>query len=250
MPAAPGTALSLAEIRKDSDQRLRQLTEKSGAPDIFADYKADGPVTLGKNFTRRLDFTGIAWDERQTATLVSPQHVVMAAHFPRQLGATLTFHDRRGKPHQRTLKQVISLRGVADVCVGILDQAVPDSISSYRLLPPNRDYASLAGSLAIVTNQFRQAHLHEIGRIVGKSAFFKKPDPDRVALNLVRTVVKGDSGNPSFLLVGGELVLIETHTTGGMGAGPFYSDPELFNAINAAMKKLGGDQQLAVVPLR
>ncbi|MDG1671900.1 MAG: hypothetical protein P8H96_13615, partial [Akkermansiaceae bacterium] len=37
-----------------------------------------------------------------------------------------------------------------------------------------------------------------------------------------KKLIKGDSGNPSFLIDGQELVLVETHTSGGPGAGPFY----------------------------
>jgi len=36
-----------------------------------------------------------------------------------------------------------------------------------------------------------------------------------------RNLVVGDSGHPSFLLRDGELVLLETHSTGGPGAGPY-----------------------------
>ena len=62
-------------------------------------------------------------------------------------------------------------------------------------------------------------------------------------------LIVGDSGNPSFLLVNGEPVLLETHTTGGFGAGPFFSDPENFAAINRMMRALGGTAQLETVPV-
>jgi hypothetical protein len=53
-------------------------------------------------------------------------------------------------------------------------------------------------------------------------------------------LIGGDSGNPAFLLVDGEAVLILTHhfSTGG----PFYTAH--FDAVNAAMAQLGGGYQL------
>ena len=53
-----------------------------------------------------------------------------------------------------------------------------------------------------------------------------------------RALIKGDSGNPSFLWLDGEPVFIETHSGGGPGAGPFISFPKTYQAINTAMKDL------------
>ena len=63
-------------------------------------------------------------------------------------------------------------------------------------------------------------------------------------------LIVGDSGNPSFLLLNGEPVLVEMHTVGGFGAGPFLSDPGNFAAINRMMRELGGGEQLDVVQMR
>ncbi len=250
MPPAPTSALSVADIRRDSDQRFAQLLDGATSTDIFSQYSRSGTSQRARNFTGRLNFSGIAWDDSRTATLVSPVHVVMARHYPRPVGATLAFHDPRGKLHQRTLTAVVPLTGITDVCVGKLDAPLPASVPFYRVLPPSPSNPNLAGCLAVVTNQYRQAHIHEINRVSGIGMAFRRPDPDRIPPNLTRNVVKGDSGNPSFLLVGGELVLIETHSTGGMGAGPFYSSPEVFDAINQAMLKLGGGARLTTVPVR
>ena len=65
-------------------------------------------------------------------------------------------------------------------------------------------------------------------------------------------LIKGDSGNPSFVLVRGEPVLLETHTSGGAGAGPFYGSAEVQAGISAAIAQLavqfgGGDYSLGTV---
>lgn len=249
MPPAPSSALSVATIRADSDQRFSVLLAGATGNDIFSTYATDRPSPWGGNFTRRMNFTGVAWDESRTATLVSPVHVVMAAHYQRPVGTTLVFHDRRGRPQRRVLAAVESLAGIADVAVGRLDAPLPDSVRPYRLLPPSDGYGALAGCLAVVTDQHRKAFVHEIAMVSGNGLSFRPPATSRVSTHLTKNLVGGDSGNPSFLLVGGELVLIETHTSGGPGAGPFLSAPPVFAAINGAMSKLGGGHQLRSVPL-
>jgi hypothetical protein len=247
MPAAPSSALSATDIRTDSDQRFTALLEGVTDNTIITNYAADRPTSWGGNFTRRLDFTGVAWDDTRTATAVSPLHVVMAAHYQRPVGSSIVFHDRSGRPQRRTLVAVESLSGIADVTVGQLDSPLPSGVKPYRLLPPSANYRSLAGCLALVTDQQRRAFVHEIASIQGNSLSFRHSQ--RLSPLLRKQLIVGDSGHPSFLLVGGEMVLIGTHTSGGPGSGPFYSSPQLFSAIDAAMGRLGGGYRLSVVPL-
>lgn len=248
MPPAPTSALSVSAIRDDSDYRFSVVSGTRATPEIFSSYDPGGPSLWASNFTLRLNFTGIAWDDSRTATLVSPLHVVMAAHYQRPVGSSLVFHDSGGKPQRRTLVAVEKI-GIADVAVGRLDAPLPASVKPYRLLPPSADHGQLVGCLAVITDQHRRAFLHEVAHIQGNGCSFRMPPASRVSPHLVKNLVSGDSGNPAFLLVGGELVLIETHTGGGPGIGPFYSSPAVFAAINAAMAKLGGGHQLSVVPL-
>ncbi|MEK7952962.1 hypothetical protein WKV53_20785 [Luteolibacter sp. Y139] len=247
MPGAPSSALSGATIRTDSDQRFAALLDGATDNTVITNYTTDRPSTWGHNFTRRLDFTGVAWDDTRTATAVSPLHVVMAAHYQRPVGSTIVFNDRSGQPHRRTLVAVESLSEIADVAVGKLDSPLPSGVKPYRLLPPSTGYESLAGCLAFVTDQQRRAFVHEIAGVQGNGLSFRHGS--RVSSLFRKNLVAGDSGHPSFLLVGGEMVLISTHTTGGPGSGSFYSCPQVFSAVDAAMTKLGGGYHLSVVPL-
>jgi hypothetical protein len=93
------------------------------------------------------------------------------------------------------------------------------------------------GRPVITSDQTSTLSVHRIGSINGAVVFL-----DHVpGLNPVyrRNLVVGDSGHPSFLLKGGQLVLLETHTTGGPGAGPFYGDPAVQASVRAAMAELG-----------
>jgi hypothetical protein len=246
MPGAASSALSATSIRTDSDQRFAALLEGATDNSIITNYATDRPSSWGKNFTRRLDFTGVAWDDTRTATAVSPLHVVMAAHYQRPVGLAVVFHDRKGRPHRRTLVAVESIP-MLDAAVGKLDSPLPSSVRPYRLLPPSSHYEALVGCLAVVTDQQRRAFVHEVGLVTNGAVFFRHTN--RVEPMFGKVLIGGDSGHPSFLLVGGEMVLIGTHSAGGAGGDAFYSYPRLFSEVNEAMTKLGGGYQLSVVPL-
>ena len=65
-----------------------------------------------------------------------------------------------------------------------------------------------------------------------------------------KNLVVGDSGNPSFLIVGNELVLLETHTTGGPGAGPYFGDPTVQQSVRQAVQKLDPAYRIRMVTVR
>ena len=58
-------------------------------------------------------------------------------------------------------------------------------------------------------------------------------------------VISGDSGNPAFLLIDDEPVLMLTHFFAVYG--PFYTSS--FDEVNAAMTALGGGYQLTEINL-
>lgn len=246
MAPAASQRLSVADIRTDSDQRFDSLLQGATDNSVFASYNPDGPSSWGRNFTRRLNFTGVGWNDNRTVTLVSPVHVVMAGHHQLPVGSTAVFHGRDSKPYHRKIEAIENIQGI-DIAVGKLDSPLPSIVFPYRVLPPSASYATLAGCLAVVTDQNRRAFIHEVSEVRGDGLVLAYSS--RVPAHLKKTLIGGDSGNPSFLLVGGELVLVSTHTYGGPGIGPFYSSPRVFAAVNIAMTRLGGGHRLKVVPL-
>lgn len=200
---------------------------------LFTYYQPKGQSKWKNNWTAGLDFTGVSWNDPRTATLISPIHVAMAAHFPRDSHTPVMFHDRSGKPVERYIVASKAIPG-SDIAIGKLNLAVPANIKKYRLA--NAADATI-GRTVIITDQTMTASIHQISRVGGKGigfSFIQSLDPA-----YRRNLIVGDSGNPTFLLKNGDLYLLETHTTGGPGAGPFYGSPEIQSAIQSAMSELG-----------
>ena len=237
-------------------QTEKILPKKTERYEIFDAYvsKTSPDVAWGSAWMKAIDFSGIAWDNPRTLTLVSPRHAMMARHYQRKIGSTVTFHDRRGKPVTRQINGIVNLEN--DIAVVILDEDVPPTVKTYRLLPPGESYSKLLrGSHVLITswaNGARKVHIHSVFSVFSGLVTFV--DTATLPASFFNKLIKGDSGNPSFLWLNNEPILIGTHTYGGSGRGPFFSTTENFSEINAAMLKLSKSQkappyQLKAVPL-
>lgn len=217
---------------------LARTTEGNAA--IFTNYRPNGPSLWNQSWPWKLDLTGIAWDRSNTATVITPRHVVMASHYIRKPGQKLIYHDRTGKSHQRTLLKVVHFKDrnfVGDVAVGLLDRPLPKSIRCYPLPTPHAEAgSSLIGAMALITEQNRALFFHRIGSIHQNGLSFRYDD--QVPKNRRKRLIAGDSGHPSFLLSNGELVLIQTHTGGGPGSGPFYGSKGVNEGLRAITQEL------------
>ena len=225
----------------DPDLQLHALAEEAeGSNELFLSYSAGGPVRWSQQWPWKLDLSGVAWDQNNTATVITPRHVVMAAHYIRPVGQNLIYHDRSGKRHARKVERIIKLtdRGLrCDVAIGLLDRPLPPEIRRYPLPKPREDYkASLVGATALVTEQKRKLFFHQIYSI--QPTWLQLRFKEGVTANRRKHLISGDSGHPSFLLSKGELVLLETHTGGGAGTGPFYGAPGLQRKVREVVAEL------------
>lgn len=200
---------------------------------LFRYYQPQGKAAWRDNWTSAFDLTGVSWNDSTTATLVAPQFVVMAAHYPRSPHVPVVFHDKQGNPYERFIIATRNVPGV-DIAVGKLNLPLPASVKCYR-------FASLAdatpGRPVIITDQTKTLSIHRIGAVNGNSISFV-PVPG-LSPFYGRNLVVGDSGNPTFLVKNGDLVLLETHTTGGPGAGPFYGSPQVQSGIRDVISSMG-----------
>ncbi len=213
---------------------------------LFESYSPQAEARWAKGWLGKIDMTGVALDSPQTCTLISPRHVLMAQHNQRSIGDTVVFHDKSGKPVIRVLEDKAVLPGGLnpDIAVGRLNQDAP--VTYYRVLPPRVDYqAHLIGALAVITDKDRNLLMRRIAWIGNRHVRFAKATefPDACADPLI----VGDSGNPGFIIIKGVPLLLQTHTFGGLGQGPFVSDPDNYDGINDLMKRLGGGYQLTPI---
>lgn len=200
---------------------------------------------MADGWTRGMDMSGVSFNDTRTATLITPRHVVMAKHYARPAAAPVIFHDRTGKRIQRKL--IGFAPGAGDVMVGLLDEPVPSNYRPYPL-PAVLDAYALLDEPVIVSDQNRNLFVHLIASIGNGTIAFKHDTTERHGWS--KNLVVGDSGNPSFMIVGNELVLVETHTTGGSGAGPFYGDAAVQQSVRQAVQKLDPAYRIRTVLIR
>lgn len=191
-------------------------------------------------WSRNFDMSGVSFDQRMTATLVTRRHVVMAKHYKRKPGALVIFHNRYGKRLERKLVAVKPVAG--DIAVGLLDSDVPADFKVYPLPTPREDYSHLVGRTAVVTDQHRRIYFHNVNFANKYAMGFRHQEPKQNGWG--KKLVGGDSGNPSFLISGNELVLVETHTSGGAGSGPFYGGAEVQEKLQAVIDELAPGYRL------
>ena len=209
------------------------LPVKAEKGTLFQYYQPKAGSKWRNNWTHSLDLTGVSWNDSRTATLIAPSYVVMAAHFTRPADVPVMFHDRNGNPYERYISKVRIL-SVGDVAVAKLNLPLPSTVTCYHFA----DAAdATVGRPVIISDQTNTLSVHRIDAVSGPVVQFGFiPGLDKI---YQRNLIVGDSGNPSFLLKNGGLVLLETHTTGGPGAGPCYADPTVQAAIRAAMAEMG-----------
>jgi hypothetical protein len=219
------------------------LPPSKAPPEIFDSYNPHRDSNMADGWTRGMDMSGVSFNDTRTATLITPRHVVMAKHYSRSPGDTIVFHDRSGDRITRKLTGFVPAAG--DVVVALLDEPVPSNYRSYPLPSVSGAPSALIGRPVIVSDQKRRLFVHLIAGIGRGIIVFKQDKSD--AHGWGKNLVVGDSGNPSFLIAGQELVLVETHTTGGPGSGPFYGDPTVQASVRAAVAKLDSSFKIRTV---
>ena len=188
----------------------------------------------------------------RAGTLISKRHVLFAKHFPLAKGARILFVDRKGDVCPC---RIADMRPIAnsDAVVGLLNYEVTPNIRPAKILP--LDWAGALGAgagLPVVTlNQKEEAVVGELGGLspLGGGSWIgaRQPDPGTLRGAFARRIVSGDSGNPVFLLVGNEPVLVYCLHTGGGGGGPAVHALRI--AIQAAMDALAPGYRLETVDL-
>ena len=180
------------------------------------------------------------------ATLLSPQHVLLAKHACSPIGRNYTFQDINGSRCVRTL---VATRGIdrTDITIGLLDSELPSTFSPVKLLPVGYERYLGSGTFLPVLHmdQERKSLVQELPKMPSFSRRYyeifcnRGHTPRR--LDFYEGLVGGDSGNPCFLLLGNERVLlyaVQGHQPGNYYASVGYHTMLFSSEIQEAMNVL------------
>jgi hypothetical protein len=207
--------------------------------ELFEKYATSQGSQWKNNWLAKLDFTGVGWDAPQDGALITTRHVVFADHYART--GRIVFHQKDGTPIFRNIVSVDHVRAYpnGDVALGKLDVPVPDGVKVYPILDLSRlkDRALVRETPLLVAEQHRRMLVRKYSK--GESAF-----PTALSLDLEPSLpsffsapfVPGDSSNPAFFMLGGELFLAMTLTSAGNGGGESLGDPAIYQAMQNSIQ--------------
>ena len=248
------------EVTDAVDDRISGLNASTAKP-IFSTQNHNTPTYVRNSgcWANDLDLTSISpWNstegDNRAGVLISPRHIIFAAHYQINNGSTVRFVDNNNNIVTRTMVNKLTHPEYTpyypDLTVGLLDSDVPNTIGFVKILPQNwSNYLPSLSNLyrlpCLVLDQEEKALISELYRL-NTSANFSTPN-NASRLAFFESIVLGDSGNPAFLIIDGELVIITVWTYGGAGAGTsilYHKD-----AINTMMATLGGGYSLTEIDL-
>ena len=158
----------------------------------------------------------------KAGTLITPRHVLNAAHYEYNVGNTVRFVAQDGTVHNRTItgkaRHPNYLPYTPDLTIYTLASNLPVGITPCKLMPSNwtsylvHNISNRPPALGL--DQEEKALIIDF---YINGAFLTPTDSDRRIFD--ESKIGGDSGNPAFLIVNGELVLITVWTYGGAGSG-------------------------------
>jgi len=244
---------------------LRIADKDASSKPIFStqNHSAGVYVRNAACWAADLDLTCISpWNStggsQRAGTLISPRHVLFCEHlnFHPNPGASIRFVAADNTVTTRTITALETHPDYSpyypDITIGVLDSDVPNTISFARILPGNwpRHFPSLAQGLAalpaLALDQEEKALISELSSSSNLFNIFVAPTDPKRAIFFER-IVTGDSGNPAFLIINDQLVVLNTWTYGGAGTGTNLVPHK--DAINTMMTSLGGGYQLTEVDL-
>lgn len=198
----------------------------------FVDYeRACGTqdFVLNTNFwLRGIDFSCVSpWNSAggrlRAGTAISKRHIVFAKHFPLGKDTRILFVGEDGGVCPCYVAATREVPGT-DIMVGSLNAELTPNIVPAKVLPENyAGYIGDGGGFPVVTfNQHEKAFLTYLAPLSPNPRLLlvKGREPSSLRQRRFRErIVVGDSGNPAFLLLDGQAVLLYTIYGDSCGSG-------------------------------
>lgn len=230
------------------DRRIAAANPTNGLA-RFLNYTSGGPkdrfVPNPAFWAKGVDFSCASpWNSQsgslRAGTLISKRHIVFAHHFPLAVGTRIVFVGEDGGVCPCYVQATKAI-GNTDIMIGALNAEVTPNIHPAKLLTMDfQPYLGEGVGLPVVTlNREEKAFVTELWLLPrrGSPPGPRNHNPTGKLRQSFREDIKvGDSGNPAFLIVGTEPILLYCLKLGGYGAGPwlhFYLDK-----IQATMDEL------------
>ena len=226
-------ALTVQQLANECFDRRLSAADPTNGLSRFSDYPrgadkdsfAPNPKFWGKG----IDFSCASpWNSAsglfRAGTLISKRHFVCANHYGMPKGTRIVLVDGEGVVCPCVVKDTRKV-GKTDIMVGLLDYEVTPNIHPAKVLPV--DYEKYIGDgqgLPLVTfDQKERVFVSDLNELPGervKSVPILKPKAE-LRGRFHHELVKGDSGNPAFLIIGNEPILLYCIRCGGLGYGPW-----------------------------
>lgn len=222
------------------------------------------PNSWTKKGTTTLDFTGVAGYNlyssgtalapNRLGTLISPRHFLAANHYTPNPGEVLGFIDASGNRIERTVMGIQNITGT-DIEVGVLDSDLPDSVTYYPIVASTTLESMLQPLIDTNYFGFGTNYSTDVPIVIfdqeGKALISRLTGLNDAGIihtyytsgpyaSFSEDVISGDSGNPGFLIVDNQPILLFDHHSNL--SGPNYGS--YISQINAAMTNLGGGYQV------
>lgn len=249
---------------------LTKLMQVGADRRLFSGFTASpiGWIRNASSWVRVFNWTGTAAGINGLGgvgggTLVSRRHVLFANHVPypaRPFDIFFVNSDSRTFAYKVTAIQQV---GDSDIAIGTLDRDVDASIAVYRVLPDNwTQYISIktesfnvmgvTGTRStfvlpvLYCNQDKKVATGDLTAVNNGTATVSIP-PFEIARAYGEALRVGDSGNPIFVMIGDELVLLGCWWRNATAAGEIGSFPWIVTYRGAIEKVIG--QKLLVADM-
>lgn len=229
-------ALTWVQAANENVDRRLKDADPAVSMHRFINYPAgarwDTFVHNPKFWAKGVDFSCASpWNSMsgtlRAGTLISKRHIIFADHFPLADGTRIVFVGEDGGVCPCYVEKTKRVEQT-DMRIGLLNAEVTPNIRPAKILP--EDFGKYLGEgvgLPVATfNQKEKLFLTEAVRIHSptngypRRGIFSNVSKDEHRAKFREPLVKGDSGNPAFFLLGDQAVLACCLTSGRTGAGP------------------------------